>query len=536
MIWVALLLALLAALVAFEDIWHDSTKLKFLYLALAASALLLYVSPAMLLQLKPIAEQTLLNIFNQVELNVTNIEKTKTGQNQKNPNKDQRSLTGENQKHLQAVEFADHGPPRYTSVYPRRNFLPNYDDDIARFPLLAIVYDSLETGQWTAARDTFPKIFSAIKADRLRDNRVLLAHLTHLNGVTLLELGYPKFARKSLEDAQRQFLKVKVADEELVRLHIDIAIALVLEGFHNGQLPTSLLSALNNNASSNLQEIALYYQVKSLEHLTFGESRLASIAKRDGISYAKKLRDINPAAANRLLALFRQTRDILVADRAIYSELKSTPVATPRYTALRDRRKFIKNYDLVIVRYPAVKTAYDDLERGDWVRARQVLKSILNRFDDWSDENTELFFSPETHLLGAELNHLLGIAALEEGKFVEAINLFDYADYSHRLAGSSDTVRLGTRLDKVSAKFKLGQVRDLWPQNAEMILKQDFKGNMHDYVLLLRLRYLVDVHNHSHDTEYYIAEARALVQKIGKSDPVDAQRLTQLLNVTARSR
>lgn len=291
------------------------------------------------------------------------------------------------------------GPFRYTVSYPRQAFLPEYDRWVKTYPDLKTAFDALETARFAEARDAIQRVRAAIPAGR---ELALRAYLSHLHGVTLIELSFAKYALFSIDDALRDEIASGQPEIARIRLRIDRSLNLLALGMQGIALDPAIGRILRGNEGAHHQELALYYHARAGEHRRHGEMLSADLMHAEAVTQAKWLATTESEAANRLLALLGEpyaplavspstepatTTKIVdqipvtgkITDRVPQEPERPAPAPQeglafkPRHTVVPPPNALFNNYDDLITKVPQIESAYRAMDKGEWREAVEWL-------------------------------------------------------------------------------------------------------------------------------------------------------------------
>jgi hypothetical protein len=210
---------------------------------------------------------------------------------------------------------------RFSAFYPRRKFLPGYDEWAFFYPSLARAFDAIEVADFIAARAAIQETRALLSGN---DKHALQGYLSHLHTMVMLELGDTRSVLLNFPPARKELEVAGASEVALLRLDLDHAVAQLAYGLRTTTLDPSIGTKLRANADGNLQELAQYYFFLAMQHASVGEVTSANLMFNNALSYARRLETTDKVAGNRVVALLGEEHSPFVRDTT-----NAGPIVTP---------------------------------------------------------------------------------------------------------------------------------------------------------------------------------------------------------------
>jgi hypothetical protein len=321
----------------------------------------------------------------------------------------------------------DSGPPRFTSVYPRRKQMPLYDEVTQKIPVVVKLFDSLEAGQWKLAEQQAYE--AMLKVDLLPRHRqpLIMGQIEELLAISKLERGSSIPAIARFEDALSKILTREVETSILDRLNLNIVLAKAAAG-QVFVLDDSAYVRFLAAERENFQELILFFHARSIKEQRAGDNDLAYDSNNSALRYLTRYEGADPVAAKRLAFVrqtLRQNSDTDISTSKVQNNQLAKSVLTPPRTIAYPIETMIFDFDTLRFqnyRFSMLKNKWDD---QDWIGVQDFAVELESWLDRYPFRRTLLVH--EGKMAKASLMHMRAVAYMNRGETGPAMKLLSAA-------------------------------------------------------------------------------------------------------------
>jgi hypothetical protein len=434
-----------------------------------------------------------------------------------------------NQQQILTGPVIDSGPPRFTSVYPRRKQMPHYDEVARKIPVVARLFDSLETGQWKLAEEQAYE--AMLKVNKLPPVRqpLLMGQLEELLAVAKLERGsfVPAIARFKDARSKLQAAQAEKAILDRVNLNLDLAQSAAQQSFVLDYTAYARFSAAEQE---NLQELVLFFYAQSVTQQRAGETEMAEESNQSALRFFQLYEKSDPLAAKRLAfvkkAIVPSTGAKRLASKAEVDQATKTLLTPPRTisypieTMIADFETLrFQNY-----RFSTLKNKWDD---QDWIGVLDFAIELESWLDRYPYRRSLLLHEGKT--AKASLMHMRAVAHLSIGQEGRSLQLLTKAQEILAAQEPLSLEEIRVRLD-----LAVIYLASSTPSTTVTpVMHQKLLSSAQIYPLELALYYrhaaLAIWYRDNKLAATHLASAKSYVPLVAKQNVKRAKQLTELL-------
>jgi hypothetical protein len=383
---------------------------------------------------------------------------------------------------------------RYENIIPYNadRFINNYDQVVARYASFNAALVKLQVGHPELASRNALWAHSATFGSADPTVIDVRAKSLHLDAQGLVEQGKFIEAIAQFKLADKELSNIPSPNIDHIRIKLDMASAMLAAGQDENALNQSMFTELMNHKNENLHELALYYRIRAIEHMRGGASESSRTAMDEAKRMATELDAIDHATSLRLQNLLAFTEGEFGKAESNSEPQKQAPdktpveadqsdIVIPQFNPVKVTTAVIATMPVTgnlvsnstagtrtshyTVRYP--KRAYLYPTRFWTEDEKRSLRKIFDSLDvsDWqaASENAiaagkKVYVAGDskTYVKAGFLFHLAGIAKLEMGQYMAALQALDFSHEVFSRGGATKMEIYRVEIDHALALLAAG--------------------------------------------------------------------------------